>query len=259
MKRSSNPEWYTTLKEDQPLRKRMFNEKLATHIYKQALGEGDHSIRPRHWLKVFGAVAAAAALCAVFIFSDILAPDSAPAFPLIIGKSTVVLEPQIRDTLINSGRGDDEKKQVLLEKHIAGNFALIYSAPPKDADNTGVYIDVLKWTDYNGNYSTGTGLGGWSRDYSGQRTGTESSIMPGVVFDGQITYGNLNIFSGNLSQSGIAGIRIRDRLGNHWDADIIPSPDGSRYWLADTQNTGKGTTIEAIDGHGTVLSSYTLH
>jgi len=252
----SNPDWYDALKKDQPLRTRTFTEELAAGIYTQALAAPARRTLFMHKRKMLGAAMIAATVCAVILYVNMPESNVAPASPSETLAAAGELDPQIRDTLINR-RGNQEKKQILLEKRVNGNLELIYSAPPQSANSSSLIIDILKWTDYGGDRSVGTGLDGWSHDFSGQ--GEDAAIvMPGVTWGGSTEYGSLTIFNGNISLSNIAGIRVVDGSGKQWNAHIFPSSDGSRYWFVDMVVPVKDYKIEALDAHGAVLSTYSL-
>ncbi|BBI36559.1 hypothetical protein [Cohnella abietis] len=251
----SNPDWYDALKDDQPLRTRTFTEELATDIYTKALASPARKTFFFHKRRILGAAIIAVAACMVFLFTNTLESNVAPASPPKIGSEAGPLDPQIRDTLINSRLIREGKKEILLEKRINGNHVLIYSAPPASAESASLIIDILKWTDYGDDHSVGTGLDGWSQAYSGQGE-DKASMMPGVTWGGEIGYGDLKLFNGNITESNISGIRVVDGSGKQWDAHIFPSSDGSRYWFVDIAELVKNYKIEALDAQGAVLSSF---
>ncbi|RXZ78510.1 hypothetical protein EBB07_26580 [Paenibacillaceae bacterium] len=250
-----DPHWYDALKKQQPLRKRMFTEEMAAGISKLALEAPAR--RPFFLQKShrFGAVMIIAAACAVILLTNLPVSNVVPTVPSNAGVSALTLDPQIRDRLINPRDNKAPQKQILLEKMINGNLALIYSSLPESANSTALYIDILQWKD-SGNRSIGTGLDGWSHAFSSLGAEAGGTVMSGVTWEGKLSYTGLNIFTGKLLQSDIAAIRVVDGSGEQWDAHILPSSDGSRYWFVDMSIPVEDFKIEALDAHGTVLSTH---
>ncbi|RKP51490.1 hypothetical protein D7Z26_17025 [Cohnella endophytica] len=250
----SNPDWYDTLNKDQPLRTRTFTKELAAGIYTKALATPARGTFFSHRRRMLGAAMIAIAACVIFLFVNKTGSNVAPASPSKAGVVVSELTPQIRDALINRS-GTEANKQILLEKRVGGNLELIYSAPPKSANSSSIIIDILKWTDYGGDRSVGTGLDGWSHDF-GFQGADDATVMPGVTWGGITGYGSLAIFNGNISRSEIAGIRVVDGSGKQRSAHIFPSSHDFRYWFVDMDGPVEGYKIEALDSNGAVLSTY---
>jgi|GEM_PF-5470100 len=256
MNNSSNPEWYETLKKDQPLRTTTFTKELAGRIYKQALAESDRqtALPSRRWMLAI-ATAVSAMLCVVLLFAQ-QQQAAPPASASAEITRVAALDPDIRDTLIHLSGAQGFEKRILAEKRIYDDLVLIYSAPPESTESSELFVDILKWTDYGGDRSVGTGLDGWALAHSGFGALSGQESMPGVRYDGLMTYGELNVLTGKLFETDIAGILVTDGSGRQWAAQVFPCPDGSRYWFADMTVPVEDYRIDALDSQGKVLSSY---
>ncbi|MFC3747318.1 hypothetical protein [Paenibacillus sp. GCM10012306] len=250
----SNPDWYDTLKEDQPFRTRNFTEAHVADISTKAVTAAARSTFFKR--KRVGAVMIAAVACTILLYSNMLTSNVAPVASTQAGGTIGTLDPHIRDRLINSSSSQAQQKEILSEKRVNDHLELIYSVPSNPALSSALSIDILRWTDYGGDRSIGTGLDGWSHVFRGQAGGIDNLVMTGVSWDGKITYDGLNLFTGKLLQSSIAGIRVVDGSGKAWDAQLSPGPNGSRYWFVDMLVPVNEFRIEALSEHGTVLSSY---
>ncbi|TVX99895.1 hypothetical protein [Cohnella terricola] len=261
MNNLSKPHWYYDLEKDQPVRTRIFTEELAARIYSKALKMPARRSFLLNKQKMFGAVMIVAAVCVLSLTMNFPKLNVAPASPSKAEGVADALTPQFRDTLINHSGNAEPQRQILLEERINNNFVLIYSSLPKTTSSSELYMDLLKWTDYGGDRSIGTGLDGWSHAFgSSAAEGTKPLVVSGVSW-GDIefplgTYGVLSIFTGELFQSNIASIRVVDGSGKQWKAHIFPSSDGTRYWFTDMLGSVKDFKIEALDEHGTVLSTH---
>jgi len=266
MSNLSNPDWYDSLREDQPLRTRTFTKELASGAYEKALAAPAYGAR-RFKLAARPLIAASllvAIACAWMLsaapFAGTSEPDAVSGVPYIEGTVAGELDPTIRDILIKD-RPKGVTKRILLQKRVPGNLELIYSVSEEANDPT-LYVDVLRWRDYGGDRSVGTGLDGWSHHYSSYGTGATIPVIPGLMLDAIGGYGDLSIFEGKLLDASIAGVRVVNQTsGENWEANVFPGANDSRHWFVDMNEPYEklkleSFAVEALDAEGNVLSSY---